>query len=118
MESEAARVEYPSDGQARIVGEIDLANADVIGAALAPAVAESNGRLTLDLSGVTFMDSTGIKMLLALHIIAVLVLLTMPGASDEKRRRWATGIAWSGAAVVAISAVLRWLSLSPVVKLP
>lgn len=55
----------------------------------------------------------GIKMLLALHIIAALLLLTREGATDAKRLRSMTGIIISGAVVVAISAWLRWISLHP-----
>ena len=53
----------------------------------------------------------GIKMLLALHIIAALLLLTRPGGDEAKRARSMTGIVISGALVVAVSAWLRWISL-------
>jgi anti-sigma B factor antagonist len=43
-------------------GQIDLANAEAIGAALEPWLS-AGGPLTLDLSGVTFMDSTGLHLL-------------------------------------------------------
>src|SRR5713226_435191 len=52
----------------------------------------------------------GIKFLFVLHIFAVAILYTMPNAALAKRRRWLTGMAISGLIVVAISAVLRWMS--------
>jgi hypothetical protein len=53
----------------------------------------------------------GIKMLLALHVIAALLLLSGAGGGDAKRLRSMTGILVSGALVVAVSAWLRWISL-------
>ena len=52
----------------------------------------------------------GIKFLFVLHIFAVAILYTMPNANLAKRRRWLTGMAISGLIVIAISAVLRWMS--------
>jgi hypothetical protein len=48
----------------------------------------------------------GIKMLLALHIFAAMVLYR------KGKERTLTGIVISGAAIVAISAYLRWISLT------
>jgi anti-sigma B factor antagonist len=42
-------------------GQIDMATADAMGAALEPWL-RAGGPLTLDLSGVTFMDSTGLHV--------------------------------------------------------
>jgi hypothetical protein len=52
----------------------------------------------------------GIKFLFVLHIFAVAILYTMPNAALAKRRRWLTGMAISGLIVIAISAVLRWMT--------
>jgi hypothetical protein len=52
----------------------------------------------------------GIKFLFVLHIFAVAILYTLPGADLAKRRRWLTGLVISGLIVIAISADLRWLS--------
>ena len=60
----------------------------------------------------------GIKMLLALHIFAVALLLANRSSDAAKHRRWITGILYSGAVVIGISAWLRWITLRPVVKLP
>ena len=53
----------------------------------------------------------GIKMLLVLHAISMLVLLTRPSIPDEKRARWMMHIVYSGSIVIAVSSVLRWLTL-------
>ena len=53
----------------------------------------------------------GIKFLFALHIFAVAILYTIPGAGEPKRRRWLTGMVVSGLVIIAISAYLRWISL-------
>jgi len=53
----------------------------------------------------------GIKFLFVLHIFAVAVLFTIPGAGEIKRKRWLTGLVYSGLIIIAISAYLRWISL-------
>lgn len=60
----------------------------------------------------------GIKMLLVLHVVAVLLLLAKKGSDERKHGRWITGVLISGTVIIAISAYLRWLTLSPAVKLP
>ena len=45
------------------MGEVDLSNASQLGEVLQRAIQEG-GDITLDLSGVTFMDSTAIQVLL------------------------------------------------------
>jgi hypothetical protein len=52
----------------------------------------------------------GIKFLFVLHIFAVALLCTMPKTDAAKRRRMLAGMAISGLIVIAISAVLRWMS--------
>ena len=53
----------------------------------------------------------GIKFLFVLHIFAVAVLYTIPGAGEAKRKRWLSGMVGSGLIVIAISSYLRWISL-------
>jgi len=53
----------------------------------------------------------GIKILFVLHIFAVAVLYTIPGAGETKRKRWLSGMVVSGLIVIAISGYLRWLTL-------
>jgi uncharacterized membrane protein len=52
----------------------------------------------------------GIKVLLALHVLAVLLLNTLPGRGAARRLRAATGALLSGLVIVAISGYLRWIS--------
>lgn len=52
----------------------------------------------------------GIKFLFVLHIFAVSILYTMPTASEQKRKRWLTGMIITGLAAIAIADYLRWIS--------
>lgn len=52
----------------------------------------------------------GIKMLLALHIIAVGVLLGRTGVDPAKRDRWTFGIVITGLIILMLSAYLRSLA--------
>jgi uncharacterized membrane protein len=52
----------------------------------------------------------GIKMLLALHIIAVSFLLSSSSLTQERRSRMTTGVVISGIIVVLLSGYLRFLS--------
>jgi anti-anti-sigma factor len=47
----------------RLIGELDISNADTLGALLDREV-QSDGDITLDLSELTFIDSSGIRVLL------------------------------------------------------
>ena len=47
----------------RLAGEVDLSNADSLSAALEPWL-DTDGDVTLDLTAVVFMDSTGIGVLM------------------------------------------------------
>ena len=55
-----------------LTGEIDLANAENYRAAAEAIIAGCNGDpcFTIDLSGVTFMDSTGLAMLVGIRNVA------------------------------------------------
>ena len=68
--SELARVEFDSASGvpvARVVGEIDLSNAgDVLESSIEGAFSDSAGTLLVDLTGVTYMDSAGIRALFEL----------------------------------------------------
>jgi len=54
----------------------------------------------------------GIKFLFVLHIFAVTILYSLPGAEPAKRQRWLTGMVVSGLVIIAISGYLRWISLA------
>jgi anti-anti-sigma factor len=51
----------------RVEGEIDLDSAGELSEAAISAMQEIGPSIVLDMSGVTFMDSTGLKVLLAVH---------------------------------------------------
>lgn len=66
----SVRVAREPDGLVRVAlgGEIDIATAGQVRAAIEDALlAYEPSRVDLDLSGVSFLDSTGINMVLALH---------------------------------------------------
>lgn len=58
----------------RLVGEIDMSNADGL-AAILRAEGEKSWELKLDLSDVTFMDSSGLQVLLDLSTSQALVIV-------------------------------------------
>jgi anti-sigma B factor antagonist len=66
-----------------VAGELDLATAPSLTAALQAALASGAREIWIDLSGVTFMDSSGLHALLAvrdqLHDGRRLVLIAPPG---------------------------------------
>lgn len=49
----------------RLSGELDLAGAPELEAAIEDAMADAGSRLVIDFSGLTFIDSTGIAILVA-----------------------------------------------------
>jgi anti-sigma B factor antagonist len=59
------RILPTQDSEVRLVGEIDMSNADRLATRLTTE-REKGSELTLDLSEVTFMDSSGLKVLLDL----------------------------------------------------
>lgn len=50
-----------------VVGDIDMSNVGTFRSTLVDTVVDDGHRLVLDLTGVTFMDSTGIGALVAAH---------------------------------------------------
>lgn len=53
----------PGDPVVRLTGEIDLANADSLAAKLEPVLSMRPAQLVVDVSGLEFMDSSGIALL-------------------------------------------------------
>ncbi|MGH3752910.1 MAG: STAS domain-containing protein [Pseudonocardiaceae bacterium] len=65
----AANVETSAeDGSMRIAvsGEIDLANASAVEAEIRDAVSDQPKAVSVDLTGITYMDSAGVRILFAL----------------------------------------------------
>lgn len=64
----ALSLETSRDGDVRTVrlgGELDLAGAPALEAAIEEAMADAERRLVIDFSALTFIDSTGIAILVA-----------------------------------------------------
>lgn len=59
------RVGAGADRLVRLGGEIDVAAAPDVSEALAEAIVDSTGRLVVDLGPCTFLDSTGLGLLIA-----------------------------------------------------
>ena len=60
-------VRVEQDGEALVVrafGELDLSNAKTLEAALRRAIASDGSGVILDLGGVTFLDSAGLRLVL------------------------------------------------------
>lgn len=69
MAESLARVETEERGDlliARVVGEVDLSNAEEIGEALGAALADRARRHVVDLTQTAYLDSAGIRVLFAL----------------------------------------------------
>lgn len=62
-------IERGDDGavHARLRGELDMESADAIRARLGEAISSDVSALVVDLSGVTFMDSSGVELLFRLR---------------------------------------------------
>jgi anti-sigma B factor antagonist len=59
------RVDRDAEGTWHLVGEVDLSNADALLARLEPSV-QATDAVVLDLTGLTFMDSSGIRVIVLL----------------------------------------------------
>jgi anti-sigma B factor antagonist len=72
----------------RFAGEIDAANVHLVESAFASTVDEVGGRLEIDLSGVDFMDSSGLNALVVVRntLDDRGVKLVISDVSDQVRR--------------------------------
>jgi anti-anti-sigma factor len=66
-ELDLVTVRHGSCAVLRVGGEVDLGTAGQLSDAAVVAMQEIGPNIVLDLSGVGFMDSTGLKVLLAVH---------------------------------------------------
>ena len=60
----ATEVDAAGDPIVMVSGEIDMSNASALSAAVAPIAATRPSRLTFDLTGLRFIDSAGIAVML------------------------------------------------------
>ncbi len=81
---------HPYDGWSvvTVVGELDLETASQLGDHALESVRDDSPHLALDMSGVTFMDSTGLKVLLAVQTRVQVAQgwLALVGATRAVRR--------------------------------
>ena len=81
--------EVSRDGAAAVVrlgGELDLANANRVRSALLDVAAEDVDRVIVDLSGVTFLDSTALGVLVEVRRTLAPRRLLLAGPAGEARR--------------------------------
>ncbi|MFN8123781.1 MAG: STAS domain-containing protein [Thermoleophilia bacterium] len=67
---EIGRERRPNATVLRLTGELDLATAPDVLAAVEAATGDGTSRLVLDMSGVSFIDSTGVRTLLEANRVA------------------------------------------------
>jgi anti-sigma B factor antagonist len=80
----------------RIEGELDMANAPLLQDAVDRGELDAQGMLVLDLQAVEFMDSTGLRVLLALRERTLergAELAVTPGSQQVQRLLSLTGVA-------------------------
>lgn len=85
------------DGEAEVlevIGEVDLLSVEVLDDALAAALAREPGRLVIDLTGVSFLASVGMTVLLKAHRSAggTRLRVVAPGRGTVGRALELTGL--------------------------
>lgn len=91
MNPERLNVEVDTSASPVVVslsGELDIVSASDLQTRLEQIVSDANGRVRLDLSGLTFIDSTGLSSFIAAHRSAEEngVTLEFAGVSAQTRR--------------------------------
>jgi anti-sigma B factor antagonist len=61
------RVDAPAPGRIEVHGEVDAATAPTLNAAIAAASAASDGEVLVDFTGIEFIDSSGLSVLVSNH---------------------------------------------------
>ncbi len=87
-------IEHPGGTIAAVSGEIDLSSAGELGGRLSAVVAAAPQTLVIDLTGVTFLDSSGLRLLLRLKRELLEYggkLVVVPGGSRVARLFELTG---------------------------
>jgi anti-anti-sigma factor len=88
----------------RIGGELDLLTVPELQEGLYPAIADTTGAVVIDLAGVQFLSSTGLRLLLALHADL---------AAENRPLRLATGDSRAVVRPLQITGLHRLLDLYP-----
>jgi anti-sigma B factor antagonist len=79
-----------------VKGEIDIATAGILDEAIEQAVADVRSRVAVDLGGVSFMDSTGLRTLIVAHRRLADIggtLRVIPGSGPNRRLLEVAGVA-------------------------
>jgi anti-anti-sigma factor len=66
-DAEAFRVETPEPGRVAVHGEVDAATAGSLDAALRATAAADGAEIVLDCTALTFIDSSGLSVLVGTH---------------------------------------------------
>ena len=83
------KVSYRSDGVVvALHGAIDLATAPRIDRELRSIVVSPVSEITLDLSGLTFIDSSGLRVLVGLHRLATGLGTSISTCGADERTAW------------------------------
>ena len=101
--SAAAAEPYVPTREIRLDGEIDLANAKGIGNAICAALDRAVGPVVVDLSDVSFIDSSGIAMMMRAH----------RHATEQHRMIWWRGAQAQAARVFEICGLSGVLNIEP-----
>jgi anti-sigma B factor antagonist len=78
-----------------IKGEIDIATAGTLDEAVEQAVSDGRTRIAIDLEGVSFMDSTGLRTLIVAHRRLADIggmLAVIPGSGPTRRLLEVAGV--------------------------
>jgi anti-sigma B factor antagonist len=62
--SELRVVEGDGERTLRLIGDLDLHTYEIAGEAIRPILADGGGEVRLDLSGLEFLDSSGVRVIL------------------------------------------------------
>jgi len=82
----AAEIVFDADGvpTIKLSGEIDMANVDSLRRVIEPVVARAPARVVFDLTDLTFMDSSGIALLLQVSAKTESVRVRRPSALVQR----------------------------------
>lgn len=78
-----------------VKGEIDIATAGILDEAIEQAVTDGRSRVAVDLGGVSFMDSTGLRTLIVAHRRLADIegtLAVIPGSGPIRRLLEVAGV--------------------------
>jgi len=84
--SASADVTFDAEGvpTIRLSGEIDMSNVEALRRTIGPVVARASEKVIFDLSGLSFMDSSGIALLLQVSAKSKAVRVLRPSALVQR----------------------------------